>query len=705
MTLPGSLLRSLRWVAVSLLTMLLAGGSFSAYAQPAETNVSAGITISKDLGRADLLTEINITVHLKLSDKPAFDRAVDALYDPASPTFHKWMTSGDLRKYAPTEEQRQAVRDELQQHGLTILSMDANGFTIRARGTITSVENAFNTEIHQFEHDGKVFRANVRNARLNGVAGDYVSTVAGLESHQVRPLAMRAKDPLTGAAYPSVPLSKLAQGSGFPQSSTTDCLSAPSSYNLQDPSGSPSAVYSGTVFATSLTCDYLPSQLQNVLGLDDVYAAGYDGAGQTIVLVEAFGYPTLQKDANAFFKMANLPLLNPSNFSIVYPEGKPNPKLGIITGWNNEMALDLDWSHAVAPGAKIVEVVTAGQDSEDFQNSIAYVAENNLGNSVSNSYEEDIDIIAGPLEQSSWDQTIEVASAKGISVNFSTGDAGDHGLRTPLGAPGVPSVAPHATAVGGTTILNDVNHPGSTITTSWGNVVTALGAMDPNNNVVVFDPPAPYFLNFGGGGGGESVFWAKPAWQKSLPGNGRQTPDVSALSNPYTGVPIVITFGKFQYLSYGWGGTSLGCPIFSAFWALANQKAGHALGQAAPAIAALPYGGVRDVLPTTNSTPSNLSGTVTDQNGTTSYTSKQLFSPVLEGNHGFTSAIWPYPEHFFWFITTIGADGTQTTYNVNVIGFAFGVDSSLTAKKGWDNATGWGTPYGLTFLDAVTSEN
>lgn len=685
--------------------MFLAGGSISAYAQPAETNVSAGTMISKDLGRADLSTAINITIHLKLSDKAAFDRAVDALYDPASPTFHKWMTNGDLRKYAPTEEQRQAVRDELQKHGLTVLSTDANGFTIRARGPIASVENAFNTEIHQFEHEGKVFRANVRNARLNGAAGDYVSTVAGLESHQVRPMAMRATDPLTHATGASVPLGKLAQGSGFPQSSTTDCLSSPATYNIQDPSGSPSAVYSGTVFATSLTCDYLPSQLQNVLGLDDVYAAGYDGAGQTIVLVEAFGYPTLQKDANAFFKMANLPLLNPSNFSIVYPEGKPNPKLGIITGWNNEMALDLDWSHAVAPGAKIVEVVSAGQDSEDFQNSIAYIAENNLGNSVSNSYEEDIDIIAGPLEQTSWDQTIEVATAKGISVNFSTGDAGDHGLRSPLGAPGVPSVAPHATAIGGTTILNDVNHPGSTITTSWGNVVAALGAIDRNNNVVVFDPPAPYFLNFGGGGGGESLYWTKPAWQKSLPGKGRQTPDVSALSNPYTGVPIVITFGKFQYVEFGWGGTSLGCPIFSAFWALANQKAGHALGQAAPAIAALPYGGVQDVLPTTDSTPSNLSGMVTDQNGTTSYTSSQLFRPVLEGNHGFTSAIWPYPEHFFWFVTTIGADGTQTTYNINVIGFGFGLDSSLTVRKGWDNATGWGTPYGLAFLDAVTSGN
>lgn len=699
MTLPGSL----KCVAVSLLAVLLVGGSFSAYAQPAETNVSPGIKLSKDLGRADLSREINITVHLKLNDKPAFDRAVDALYDPASPTFHKWMTNADLKKYAPTDEQRQSVRAELQRHGLTILSTDSNGFTIRAHGTIASVENAFNTEIHQFEHNGKIFRANIRNARLNGVAGDYVSTVAGLESHQVRPMAVRAQDPSNHAVYPSVPLRQLAGGSGFPPLSTTNCLSSPASYSLQSGTSSTSAEYSGTVFSNSPICDYLPSQLQNVLGLDDVYAAGYNGAGQTIVLVEAYGYPTLQKDANAFFKMAGLPLLNASNFSIVYPEGKPNPKLGILTGWNIEMALDLDWSHVVAPGAKIVEVITNGQDSEDFQNSISYVADNNLGYSVSNSYEEDIDIIAGSLEQTSWDQTIEVASSKGISVNFSTGDSGDHGLGTPVGAPGVPSVAPHATAVGGTTILNDVNNPGSTITTSWGNVLDALGGMDANNNVVVFDPPTQFYFNFGGGGGGESVFWTKPSWQASLPGKGRQTPDVSALSNPFTGVPIVISFGTFQFLDYGWGGTSLACPIFSAFWALANQKAGHALGQAAPAIAALPYGGIQDVLPTNDTTKTNLAGTITDQNGTTSYTSSQLYTPLLEGNRNFTSTIWPYPSNFGWSIIIFDSNGT-TTYTVNVIGFAFGLDSSLTVRKGWDNATGWGTPYGLAFLDAVTAQ-
>jgi subtilase family serine protease len=676
-----TLQRSLRALVITSVISLFAVGGFSTCAQAEATNVSAAIQFSKDLGLADPSLEINITVHLKLKDKAAFDKAVDALSDPASPTFHKWMTQADLKRYAPAENQRQAVRNELENHGLTILSTDPIGFTIRAHGTIANVESAFNTEIHQFEHNGKVFRANVKNARLNGEAGNYVSTVAGLESHQVRPQYVRALNPRTKQPYPPMLLSKLA-GSNIPAQSTTDCLTASQTFTLEygTPPALPEGVYTGTVYdLNGLPCVYLPQQLQTAYGLNAVYEAGWNGAGQTIVLMEGYGYPTIEKDANALFKLMGIPLLNKSNFSIIYPEGKPNPKLGAETGWDIEIALDVQSSHSIAPGANILVVATNGQDSEDFQNSIMYVANNHLGNQISNSYEEDLDIESGPFEQTSWDEAIEVATAQGITVNFSTGDGGDDGLGTPLGAPGVPSVAPHATAIGGTSILNDVSHPGSTITTSWGDSVTFLAL-----GYYLYDPPFPIGL-IGGGGGGESIFWPKPSWESSIPGKNRQEPDVSALADPYTGFVIAITVDGQQYVEYGWGGTSLACPIFSAFWAIANEKAGSPLGQAAPLIAGLPYGGVQDVLPTTDSSPNNAAGTITDNSGTTAYSAAELFEPYLYGNKGFTSTIWAVDAG-------------------DVYDFGFGIDSSLTVKKGWDNATGWGTPYGLAFLYAVTGQ-
>lgn len=667
----------------SVIGLFAAGGSFTC-AQVAANNVPAGIQVSKDLGRADALAEINLTVHFKLNDKAAFDKAVAALYDPSSPTFHKWMTNADLRKYAPREEQRQAVIQELRNNGLTILSIDPIGFTVRARGTIGSVESAFDTEIHQFQYGGEVFRANVRNAQLRGEAGNYVATVAGLESHKARPLYARSLDPRTQKPFAPVPLSRLESTSSFPSGfTTTKCLSPPETRALKYATPLPVGVYTGTVYAKSgLSCGYQPRQLQTAYGLKAAYEKGLDGTGQTIVLVEGFGYPTMAKDANAYFKLAGLPLLNASNFSVVYPEGKTNLQYGILTGWNLEIALDIQSAHSIAPRAKIVVVAVNGGDfgdSADFQGAIAYVANHGLGHTVSNSYEFDLDLFAGPLEQTSWDEVIEVASAKGISVNFATGDSGDNGLGTPVGAAGVPSVSPHATAVGGTSILNDPSHPGSTITTAWGGTLTFLAAFS-----TVLDPPKRFgFL--GGGGGGESVFFPKPSWQKSLPGTGRQTPDVSALADAYTGVPIVLTTGPEQQLICCIGGTSLASPIFTAFWALADQQAGHPLGQAAPAIAALPYGSVQDVLPTNDSTKNDVTGTIKDNQGTTAYSASKLFAGFLYGNKGFTSAIWPENAGF-------------------VLDLGFGLDSSLTVKRGWDNATGYGTPNGLTFIYAVAGK-
>ena len=146
MTMQGSLRLGAFLFLIALFTV---GGGLTS-AQASSSNVPPGIRISKDLGRVNGSTEINITVHLQLTDKAAFDKAVDALYDPTSPTYHQWMSNADLQKYAPAKEQRQIVLQELEKNGLTILSTDTIGFTVRAHGTIANVEKAFNTEIHQY---------------------------------------------------------------------------------------------------------------------------------------------------------------------------------------------------------------------------------------------------------------------------------------------------------------------------------------------------------------------------------------------------------------------------------------------------------------------------------------------------------------------------------------------------------------------------
>ena len=144
----------------------------------------------------------------------------------------------------------------------------------------------------------------------------------------------------------------------------------------------------------------------------------------------------------------------------------------------------------------------------------------------------------------------------------------------------------------------------------------------------------------------------------------------------------MVTENGVQQLQCCWGGTSLSSPIFTAFWAIANQYAGQPLGQAAPAIAALPYGGIQDVVAITDSTKSNVTAVITDSKGSTTYSASELFSGMLYGNNNFTSTILEEDPGDF-------------------LDWGFGLDTSLTVRHGWDNATGYGTPNGLTFIFAV----
>ena len=663
--------------AASSLLSLVALTAPPATAQQVANNVPASIHQASDLGQIDSTKQINITVQLKLQNQAAFDKAVEALYDPASPSFHKWLTDEDLAKYAPAKEQFNAVRSELESHGLTILSTTKNGFSIRATGTVGNIESAFNTQIHQFQRGSETFRANVQNARLSGAAGDYVTAVAGIESHNVRPLLERAVNFRTQKTPANIPLSKVQASGGFGSIITDQILSAPATYTFTTPGAAlPVGVYFGNVYDANpaLAADYTPAQLQAQYGLPAAYQEGLDGTGQTIVLLEAFGYPTNESDANALFTLAGLPLLTSSNFKVVYPEGKPvDPNAGILSGWDIEIALDTQWAHTIAPGAKIIVVAAAGQDNEDFIDAISYITDNHLGFTVNDSWEVDQDAFAGPLEEEAFDNVLKVAAAKGISFQFSSGDGGDGGLGTPIGAPGVPSNSPHATAVGGTSIVNNINGTGFE-PLGWGTSLAELNAD------AVVDPPFPFF--YGGSGGGESIFFPKPSWQGALPGTGREVPDVSALADPWTGVPIVVTVNGVQELEPGWGGTSLASPIFTAFWAIANQEAGESLGQAAPTIAGLKAGDLVDVLPL--SSPTDVSGTIYDSTGPTFYSASSLFGSTDDGSLGFVSGVLN--------------DGGGFYYDIS-----FGLDSSLTVTKGWDNVTGYGTPYGLTFLKAVAN--
>jgi subtilase family serine protease len=655
--------------------------------------------LAKDLGRVAAGEVQSISVYLNLHDQAGFDQAVRDLYDPASANFHHWFTDADFAKYAPTAAEMQIVRSELEQRGLKTVSVDPQNYSLRVRGSSSAIETAFQTELHTYSYRTSSFQGFVRPAKLAGSAGNLVAATVGLERHHTHPQFTIAKDPLTGKPLAEQPLATALGSGGIFGHLTDTALTAPTQYTLKplwlslplpdpcpapDPSFCAYAVFNGPAYGINFLeyVTYTPKELQDHYGLTSLIGQGTDGRGQTIALVEAFGYANAEADANVAASVFGLPPLTADNFKVVYPEGPPlDPNAAELLGWNLEIALDIQAAHAIAPGAKIIEVASAGQDNEDQIASLEYILRHRLANIVSCSWENDAEIISGRDEELAFNTVLQRMAAAGISVQFSSGDSGDQGLGSPAGAVSVPSNSPYATAVGGTSVMNDPLG-GADIVTGWGTNLTFL-----QQALQVLDPPAA--LGFlGGAGGGESQFYAKPSWQSSLPGTGRQVPDVSALADPLTGFPIVVTSGGTQLGIAGVGGTSLAAPIFSAIWSLAQQYNHENLGFAAPAIARLKPGQITDVVDTSDLTPYSLSGTIYDLTGSTFYSSSDLFngtSPAIAQSN-YLVAITPFHNLHGAFAVT------------------FGADTSLTVGPGWDNVTGFGQPNGLPFIKAVGSQ-
>jgi subtilase family serine protease len=390
-------------------------------------------------------------------------------------------------------------------------------------------------------------------------------------------------------------------------------------------------------------------------GLPGVYAKGITGKGQTIVLIDAYGSPTIASDLATF--SANYGLAQPSFTGLrVY---RPAPVTGSNTSWAEETTLDTEWAHAIAPGANIAIVEAVGQKDSELQTALDYAVRHKLGTIISCSFGGP-ESEATPATLNKWNQILEMAAAQGIAVQIASGDSGDYAAELGYTDVSAPADSPYATAVGGTSMAYLPDNS-TLVQTGWGTNVTALEVggklLDPTKN------SAFYY----GSGGGSSKFFAKPAYQAQLAGTKRLLPDVSALADPFTGAEVLYTQrGQPEYFVVG--GTSLAAPLFSAMYALLAQSTGETLGQAAPYVAA---GSPLLVDVTAPSTADNPTGELTTSAGTTRYSTTDLSQPEA-GTTGFAALLWKV--------------SAEDLYNVS-----FGTDTSLEVTPGWDNVTGFGT--------------
>ena len=81
--------------------------------------------------------------------------------------------------------------------------------------------------------------------------------------------------------------------------------------------------------------------------------------------MDSFGSPTIKGDLATFDKQFGYPA--PPSFKIIAPAGRIpayNPNNSDMVGWASETTLDVEYAHALAPGANILLVETPVSETE-----------------------------------------------------------------------------------------------------------------------------------------------------------------------------------------------------------------------------------------------------------------------------------------------------------------------------------------------------
>ncbi len=667
-------------------------------------NTPRYVSFAKNLGPENPETTMEVSVWLTLHDRTQLDALTREMYDRNSPNFQHFLKQAEFsRRFAPNAAEAAQVQKFLASQNLTVVRVGPDNLFVRARGSVRDIETAFHVQLNNYNVLGKVIRANTSDPYIDDEAASLVFAISGLDSGQYEHPLMQRPTPLSISKEANTSMTTAATRADGSSLYSSVCFNGTEkeTFSTEGLGLFPIGTYAGNHLnlqsVTSSGCGYTPPMIQSAYNLSGLYREGFDGKGQTIGLLDWCGSPTIQNDANAFSKEFGLPPLTSSNFAITYI-----PTLSACQEADDaEINIDVEWSHAVAPGAKINLIISPSPFFQDVDEAEYTAINYGLATVISGSYG-NMESITPSSVLATENLISEIAAAEGISTNFPTGDSGDFTVDGIAATISAPADSPWATAVGGVTVAlnsSDVIQWQA----GWGNNQVLMAESGD-----IFVPPMALGFTGGAGGGPSNCAtqdaegnclggFPKPAFQKSLPGSVRLVPDISWLADPYTGVAILISVpGQLpEQVWQVWGGTSLAAPMFSGLWAIANQEAGARLGDAAPYLYSMPAGTIHDVVPVTST--HNVTASIrTSPSGTQHYTPGEVLGGSPPGN--FVSAIWDYA---YYEATPLAISfGTDCATVPDASGTLCTSPTSLRTHAGWDDVTGVGVPNAKPFADA-----
>jgi subtilase family serine protease len=371
---------------------------------------------------------------------------------------------------------------------------------------------------------------------------------------------------------------------------------------------------------------FAPQATQASYNVGPLYAAGINGAGQTIAIVDSYGSDTMAHDLHVYDQAFGLPPMcgeesvtcapGMPTFSRLSIQGTPatkappsqnhSPGQEAKSAWALEVSLDVETSHAMAPAANILLVTTPTAETLGVQglpqmmNAEQYVVDHHLASVISQSFGTSEAAFGSANSLLNLRHAFIAAENAGISMLASSGDNGTAEIqKTPVAKGGSliprptvgwPASDPLVTGIGGTYLCTD-----PTNTTA-----REVDSADPPVNCGAF--PGQAEVGWTNAGGGFSQVFTRPDYQDVLPaesttiGSQRGVPDVALQASSRTGALVYLTLppdglsgllcGKTP-CSTGWydiGGTSLSSPQWAGLVAMADQINGGGLGLLNPGL-------------------------------------------------------------------------------------------------------------------------
>ncbi len=583
----------------------------------------AALNASYDRGPVNAALPLDHMI-LQLQRSPESEAALEAYIsqqaDSASPNFHKWLTPAQLgEQFGPAQADIAAVTAWLIARGFKVNAVAPTGMTIDFSGTAAMVRSAFRTEIHKLSVDGVPHIANIADPQIPTALAGVVGGVVSLHDFRPHPLHHAIKT----AHFDTRSGSLSTEGTAV------------------TPAGAVHPDYTYTSGSSTYQA-VVPGDLATIYNLNPLFAAGYSGQGQTIVVIEDTDVYSAD-DWTTFRNTFGLNKYTSGSFTQVHPGNCAAPG---VNGADGEAILDAEWASAAAPSAAI-QLASCADSSTTFGGLIALNNLVNAGNPpkiVSVSYGES-ESQNGATANLAYAKAYQAAVAQGVSVFVSSGDEGaassdanltkaTHGI-TVSGFASTPyNVAVGGTDFGDTYAGSNSTYWGSTNSSTYASAKSYIPEIPWNNSCASHliasksgysstygtsgfcnsTTGQQYYLTTASGSGGPSGCatgtasttgvvsgtckgYAKPSWQAGILGNPtdgvRDIPDVSLFAA--NGV-----WGHYYVYCYtdpnnggtpctgapstwsGAGGTSFASPIMAAIQALVNQKTGSSWGNPNP---------------------------------------------------------------------------------------------------------------------------